>query len=733
MLMKIIKGSNEIYFWERIGFRIAIGLLLPLGVSAYTLISVAGFSDMYIGSFAEFTERKERVTQKWSNVRIYELEYRVKLAELKYSVERYLDKDSLSGKKAVRLLKEVEEDIRNAQMLSGDNRRPDSAKIYTAIFNQIDDYRGYLRRLSQREEEGKTISARGQEGIRRRMLLLSDGLESALRRLKARFELFELQDQEDIKESFTDVLSGLQLMLIVTVLVGLIAVVIVTWSITKPMKLVINRFRDIATGEGDLTKRVSTRTVGEMAEVSRSMNDFLDTTHAIVSTIRDASRTIGRSIGQVKDNTDTTTLSANEINRNMMTQSMNLEDCSVSLSRIDELLHSSDESSRQAASLSRLAMDRALKGGGSVQETVSAMEKIEESANKIDVLVTTINGIATQTNLLAINAAIEASKAGEHGKGFAVVAEEVRKLAERTRKLTGEVNDLISETSERVKVGSELARGAGVALDGIIKDVEAVSSLIQRIASASTKQTESSSRLLDAIQKVNSAVRDNLSSMQGVTRGAEVVGTEIQSLEGMVGQLNNLVNQFRLQDYNFAQYGEDRPGLARIPVTESDGTFIDDITGTGLTIDPMTQKELKAELQNEIRNNADEDYGEDYDDSESDQENYAPQSLDEKFDMAQTFPAMGDSQSSMNSAPIPQGLQPAPAAATAEADEEEDDDENFFSADELSKEIRVDQLQQQAKAPSSEDMARMRAEELREQQRSDSEEDSDSDGEGNVA
>ncbi len=599
MWTKFLKDSYGVYFWERIGFRIAIGFLVPIGFNVYTLISVAGFSGLHTGIFSESMEKKEWVTQKWTNVHAHELEYHVKIFESKYEVARYLgsDNDASVRHKAMRLLKEVEQGIRNAQALSGDSQRPESMKIYMAIFTQIEDYSGYLYQLGERRKSDKKISRKERESIRRRMLLLSDGLEQAVQRLTVRFEALELQDQDSIKASFSQILNGLQLMLLVTIFLGLTAVLLVTWNVTRPMKLVVDHFRDIVTGEGGLTKRVSVRAVGEMAEISRSMNDFLDKTYAIVSTIRDASQIIASSVSEVKENTDSTALSAIEINRNMMTQSMNLEDCSVSVSRIDELLHSSDESSRQAASLSRLAMERALRGGGSVQETVQAMGKIEESATKVDVLVSTINGLATQTNLLAINAAIEASKAGEHGKGFAVVAEEVRKLAARTGKLTGEVNDLISETSERVKVGSELARGAGVALDGVIKDVEAVASLIQRIANASTKQAESSSRFLDAIQKINSAVRDNLGSMQFVTRGAEVVDQEIQNLEGMVSRLNNLVNQFHLQDYSYAEYGKDsKPGLARIPVTEPDSMFIDEANGSNDGDDNFfSVEELKAQ------------------------------------------------------------------------------------------------------------------------------------------
>lgn len=721
------QDKESIPFWERIGFRIALGILLPLGFSIYALLNIAGFYGYYTGSFDVYSERKENIERTWASVRIHELSYRVKLAELKYAAERYITGDKRQYRVQVdKVIAEFESELKQAYTLSGDAKRSDSKKIYTSIYGTMKYLREYLDRL---EKSSAISDASKAEDARRPILILTSDIEQTLRRLKARFELYELQDQEAVRADYEAIRNNVVSLTIFVLFFGLIICAVVTYTITSPISKVIGRLRDIATGEGDLTKRIQSRTVGEMRITALLMNQFLDNLHEIVFVIRGATETINESVGQVSKQTQATVLSAAEINKNMVTQSMNLEDCSISLSRIDELLQSTSESSRQAASLSRLAMDRALKGGSSVQETVGAMEKIEESAKKVEFLVSTIQGIATQTNLLAINAAIEASKAGEHGKGFAVVAEEVRKLAERSKGLTVEVTDLISEVNSRVKVGSNLARGAGVALDGIIKDVEAVSSLIQRIASASGKQTESSSRLLSAIQLVNQAVRQNLTSMQRVSRGAEVAGIEVEKLDGMMGRLNKIVSQFKLKDFgagtqmeHFGNYGVTSiPGEMATEEAALDTPYDTDEIRSQLIPAPAPLEEGEGEfvaaeedLPVDAEGSADTFADEAAEAAEMAAADAMPVPLAVLKSAAPAAPAAAEApteeefvidaedeaaEAVANAAEAAlarktPGLVQAPASALAAAamesvEEAADEAEGFYSADELSKEIRV--------------------------------------------
>jgi methyl-accepting chemotaxis protein len=540
------RQPNRIYFWERIAFRVSVGFIFPVLCSAYALFYVSSVH-------GELWEFEERVQRMWNSIHMSENKTLLSLAKARMNAQGAL---ASSDPQLIRQLeseqKELQLDLdssrRMVEKIAAENQiEPDASLL--SLYSQAEEVRTQMS--GQVEEFGAAV--RRQNGpdslaAKREVDRYVSLMEKALGKVQAAREVQELKVVDLIQEGRTRTTRVLWFFLSAVLFFGIAAAAFVTISITAPVKEILNRVKDIATGDGDLSKRVFVRSGGELKELADWMNVFLGKTEKIIATISNASEVVRQTTDQVGRHASLMNVATSGISKNMMEQSMNLDECTGSVSSIDDLLQNSGESTRQAASLSKIAMDRALQGGASVHETIEAMEKIEETSRKIEVLVSSITDIASQTNLLAINAAIEATKAGDHGKGFAVVAEEVRKLAERARKLTGEVTSLMNESGVRVKAGVGLAKGAGVSLDGIIKDVEAVSSLIQRIAAASSKQAESSSTVLEFMQKVSDAVRTNLAEVQEVTKATESTALEVNKLDSLVAQLNQVVHQFQVAE-----------------------------------------------------------------------------------------------------------------------------------------------------------------------------------------
>ncbi|MCO5143559.1 MAG: methyl-accepting chemotaxis protein [Oligoflexia bacterium] len=538
------KENTRIYFWERIAFRISLGFIIPVAVSAYALQSISVV-------YTEQSEKKERVQRYWASIKVSEGKVLLNLAKLRIGSQLMVNQTTVNDQ--VSLVKEQSKSGKTDLEQSLKMLRTISEETEVHVDHQLD--RSYQQifnlfiKLSVQAQKMERLTGNMQSPefpiIKREIEEIANEIETQVGRLRAKNELYEMKVLERLLDKEKTSSKTLGWYLIAVLVFGLVAALVVTYSIVAPMKVILHRLVEIATGDGDLTIRIQTRSGGELKELAFWMNTFLDKTESIISTISGASKVVSETTNMVGNYTQNTSIAASGINKSMMEQSMNIDECASSIGSIDDLIQSSGESTRQAASLSKIAMDRALQGGASVHETIEAMEKIEESSKKIEELVSSINEIASQTNLLAINAAIEATKAGEHGKGFAVVAEEVRKLAERSRKLTGEVNALIGESSGRVKAGVNLAKTAGVSLDGIIKDVEAVVSLIQRIAASASKQTESSSIVLNFVQKISEGVRLSLKEMEEVTNASELTSLEVTRLNSLVGQLNQIVGQFK--------------------------------------------------------------------------------------------------------------------------------------------------------------------------------------------
>jgi methyl-accepting chemotaxis protein len=340
---------------------------------------------------------------------------------------------------------------------------------------------------------------------------------------------------------------------------ALVAGVLTARGVVGPIRSLTARMREIAEGDGDLTVAVDESSRDEFAELGRYFNSF-------VASIRDVIRDVSGASEDVSAAATQTSVSTRAIVSGMSTQRIRLGEVTAMMQEMTDTVSDIAGRATQAASSAQESGGAATEGGRTVGQTVESMRSISTSvrsgaeairelsvcAHQIGEIIAMINDIADQTNLLALNAAIEAARAGEHGRGFAVVADEVRKLAERTTSSTGEVTssirliqqktaDAVSEIDtglEAVDSGVELATSAGAGLQAIVGATERVASMIGGIAAAAEEQNASVHGMTENILAV-------AGSFDEVNEQADQSARAMDSLATRAEQLRGLVSRFR--------------------------------------------------------------------------------------------------------------------------------------------------------------------------------------------
>ncbi len=330
--------------------------------------------------------------------------------------------------------------------------------------------------------------------------------------------------------------------------------------VTGPLEGLVSRIKDVATGDGDLTKRINLQRGDEIGRLAHWFDTFVDTLHKLIKSVADSTNSVAAASTQIA-------ASAEQMAAGLSKQEQQASQVSAA---VEEMASSASEVAQKSEATSRAAADsrqQADEGGKIVAGTVHEMKLISDEVTssassvsdlgkkgeQIGAIIEVINDIADQTNLLALNAAIEAARAGEHGRGFAVVADEVRKLAERTTKATEEVAQSIREIqtgtgdavqkiqsgSGRVGKGVELATSAGDALAKIVSGSNSVVEMVASIAAAATQQSAASEEIARSVQEISAVTRE---STQGASQAAQAAANLSKDAE----HLRSLVAKFKV-------------------------------------------------------------------------------------------------------------------------------------------------------------------------------------------
>lgn len=353
-------------------------------------------------------------------------------------------------------------------------------------------------------------------------------------------------------------------LIILYAVVMILAIILLSYFIGKsiliPTRLAADMMKDISQGEGDLTRTLNEEGNDEISELSKSFNSFISKMRESLTNVSQSVRDVNEHVHTV-DESSKTSQSFIELQNDSSTQ------VAAAMEQMTHQIHDVSRNAEAAEEAANDAAKNASTGKNVVAKTITAIETLssnietvsrvtEDLANEshnIGSVLDVIRSISEQTNLLALNAAIEAARAGEHGRGFAVVADEVRTLASRTGKSTDEIQSMITKLQEGTKAAVEAvkasqtlsvstvdqASSANTSLNEIERLVSVITEMNSQIARATEQQTSAADEVNLRINDLSHSTEQSLSNTKQLTDASD-------KLKQSSSELSNVVNRFKL-------------------------------------------------------------------------------------------------------------------------------------------------------------------------------------------
>jgi len=364
-------------------------------------------------------------------------------------------------------------------------------------------------------------------------------------------------DRSSFVSAYNDARNITLLIGAVAIGLGLFIATLIGRGISRPIKNTVAALNDIAEGDGDLTQRLKNDSKDEIGELSVAFNKF-------VTRVQEMVQHIGGSTGQLGAAAEEMSIITDNTNNGIMRQQSETEQVATAMNQMTSTVQEVARNASEAAASAHQADDETRNGNQVVRETVGAInslaaeinlasdviQRLEEDSQSIGTVLDVIRGIAEQTNLLALNAAIEAARAGEQGRGFAVVADEVRTLASRTQKSTEEINEMIGKlqanahaavtaidgSKKQAEVGVERANAAGTSLDTITASITKINDMNMQIASAAEQQSAVADEINKNIFSINDIAEESAASANETLKSSQEMAVLASDLQLMVSK-----------------------------------------------------------------------------------------------------------------------------------------------------------------------------------------------------
>lgn len=281
---------------------------------------------------------------------------------------------------------------------------------------------------------------------------------------------------------------------------------------------------------GDLTSPVGVSGEDAIGQLAKGIQQMMEDLRKVISIVVSSANNFGTSSKSIAEQSTSVAAGAQSLGATVEEMNASIEEFTASIASIAD-------NTKQANELAKVTQKEAEQGSQAIAKSIEAMDLINKSSEDISEIIKVISEIASQTNLLAFNAAIEAARAGEHGLGFSVVADEVRKLAERSSLATKEISKLINESVKRVEQGSTISKQAGEAFGKIVAGIEKTTQSISEVTVAAEEQSE-------AARGVSTSIQHIASESEKSAQASESIANSTRSLVKEAEELNKTVSRF---------------------------------------------------------------------------------------------------------------------------------------------------------------------------------------------